>query len=386
MAVEPGFESRNSPIDGIDAAAEALFERGRLREKVLRGEATIEELEVARASGIKPPPDPKTPETPEEAEKAKLDAEVPENEDLPAEEPSDEEIPADPDPQALQEGESEKPAEEAFEISPETQITLPDGTETSFADLQMGYQRQSDYTRKTTELAEHRQQFEAKVAEAHDAFEQRVALVNGLAEQLQSHLQGSMPTKQQMEHLRQVDPGEYAARMEDMRAKQSLVTQAAEARQNMQAEAALRAEETRAARVPGERKALADKIPAFKKNFDVEYASLGRYAVASDGGELRPEEWDLVGDHRYVTLVWKAREYDKATRKTVPAVRKAMARKPRTVRSGSPSEAGQTQRDEVEATMAHLKANPDNKDAQKAAFLARERARTARRDAMVRRV
>jgi hypothetical protein len=376
MARDQAFESQDNPIAGVDEAAKLFYDLEQKKHAIARGESPPEALGKAaesEESASKPAseeigadPDSAAPEdAPEETIEAGAEEQGPgAGEQTPAEEPEGEEV---------------------EELSLDTAIGMADGSEVTLKELQLGYQRHADYTRKTTELAEHRKQFEANAGQLAVEVEKRIQHVGELASTLEAHLAQVMPNQQQLEQLRKVDPGEYAARVEDIRNKQGAIAQAKQAQQAARQEAERRVDEERAARVPAERAALAEVIPAFKKDFDTEYERLGRYALASDGGGLRPEEWDLVDDHRYVTLVWKAREYDKATRKTAPVVRKAMARKPKTVRSGSPREAGQAARDEVSATMAHLKANPDSKDAQVNAFLARERAKRAQHAAAMRR-
>jgi hypothetical protein len=380
MPPEPSFESRNSPTAGVDDAAKAFFDMEQERKAAVRKLAGIPEEDPAAEPEREPtrleaeldalvdadPEDPDAEDAPGEPN-AELDAQAPDPE-------------ADPDPAAPQ----DEPGD--LEIPLEARITLPNGAETSFQDLQEGYMRQQDYTAKTTELGDHRRQFEAKVGEAYQAFDEQVQQNVALATELQAHLESVLPTQQAMEALRKVDPGEYAARMEDMRRKQGAIAQAANLKKNAEAVAASRLSDQQAAQIPVERKALAAAVPAFRRNFDKEYDALSRYAVASDGGGLRPEEWDQVIDHRYVTLVYKAREYDKATRKTAPAVRKAMAKKPRSVRSGSPRDTGETQRSEVDVAMANLKAHPDSRDAAAAVFLARERSKRTGLKARGRRV
>ncbi len=371
MAQPADFQSQHNAVEGLDQAARDFFELER-KKHAPKEEAKVE---------ADPEPDPEKPATPEEpllgdrvsraaGEDIKPDPEQadPEEkpEDPPAEEPADESSDQEP---------------EVEEISLDTMVEMSDGANVSIHELQRGFMREQDYTAKTTELSAQRKEFEAKVGEAYQVYEKRIGDANELAVQLQAALQTYQPNPQMMEKLRVQDPGEYSARMEDMRIKQGLVDRALQGQKDVGAEAARRADETRAARVPIERKLLAERLPIFKKDFDGEYERLSRYAVASDGGELRPEEWDLVDDHRYVTLVWKAREYDRATRTTAPEVRKKIARKPRRLRSGSQSEAGDTGDVAVKAAMANLKANPDSKAAAQQVFFAREQRRRAKQGA-----
>jgi len=380
------FQTQRSSVEGLDEAAETFFKNEAAKTAAKRKSMGLPEGE--EEPPIVLPPDPPTDErlaralgedTPEpDPDKA------PAVEDPPREPIEDEDAEApvsDEDPEGLElPGEAEDAA-----ITLETPIAMPDGSEVTLHELRRGFLRETDYTAKTMELAEQRKLFEGKVGEAHTAYEQRIAMATGLAEQLQASLAQFGPTQQQMDHLRTTDPGEYAARIEDMRRKQALVQQAVQAKKDVETEAARLWDEQRAARVPIERQALAEAIPAFKKNFNGEYDQLSRYALASDGGELRPEEWDALDDHRHVTLVWKAREYDKATRKTLPAARKRLAGKPRSIRSGTQSVAGDTANDELKVAMANLKANPESKQAQQDAFMARDRAKRAKQPAARRR-
>jgi hypothetical protein len=133
------------------------------------------------------------------------------------------------------------------------------------------------------------------------------------------------------------------------------------------------------ARVPVERAKLMEMSREFKEDFDGQYAKVGRYVLAPDGGGLRADEWDLVDDHRYVLLVEKAMKYDEATRKKVPSVRKKVAGLPRVVRPGVQRDPGDTHREEENAVMQRLKDNPESKDAQEAAWLMNEQNRSRRR-------
>jgi hypothetical protein len=170
-----------------------------------------------------------------------------------------------------------------------------------------------------------------------------------------------------------------------MRRNHEMLQHAQVARARVVQEAQQRAEAERLAQIPAQRSALQRKIQAFSDDFDGEYGRLGRYVLASDGGELRPEEWDMVDDHRYVTLAWKAMQYDLATRKQAPMVRRKLAGTKRVVRPGSQRDPGDTHAAEQSAAMANLKANPESRDAQYQAFLALEKARTRARSSRGRR-
>lgn len=73
---------------------------------------------------------------------------------------------------------------EVLDLSPDITVRLPDGTEVSGEELAKGYLRQSDYTRKTQELAEQRKQLEAHQRVAEALVEDPVGLVVQLAAEL----------------------------------------------------------------------------------------------------------------------------------------------------------------------------------------------------------
>lgn len=85
------------------------------------------------------------PAEPEEGEAEEVSAE----DDDPFAEPAEEEE-ADPDGEG-----GEEPADA---VADEAKVQLPDGNTVSIAELKSGYLRQSDYTRKTQEVADHRRQ------------------------------------------------------------------------------------------------------------------------------------------------------------------------------------------------------------------------------------
>lgn len=62
----------------------------------------------------------------------------------------------------------ESQAGEVLELPDGVTVRLPDGTEVDSGELRNGYLRQSDYTRKTQEVAEQRREAEALKAEADD--------------------------------------------------------------------------------------------------------------------------------------------------------------------------------------------------------------------------
>ena len=95
-------------------------------------------------------------ESDEEVEEDELDESEEEEEDEEFEE-EDEEF----DEEEDSEEEEEDP--EVFEVDDETEITLADGSKIKVAEMKLGYQRQQDYTKKTQELSNLREEVGAQL-------------------------------------------------------------------------------------------------------------------------------------------------------------------------------------------------------------------------------
>jgi DNA polymerase III alpha subunit (gram-positive type) len=386
QVVKQEFHTQHHPIEGLDDAAKEFFAREQKRNAVKAGELPPEEFQSnLNSSGVpkdSPEIDADGLKKAEHSEQETVgDGLVDETETAGlAPEPDNE---TNLEEERLEEGESDSMEVEEtggdLEIPDEALVTLPDGSQATFHELQRGFLREQDYTRKNQELAEQRKGIQEEISQANAQIEQRSQALDQLIGSLQSEMNEQQVSPMQLEKLRAENPAEYAAMYADMQRKGAKIQQAQAARHQLQTEAAQRIEAQRQARIPAERQHLEQRSPEFKKDFDSEYAKLGRYILAPDGGGLRAEEWDLVDDHRYVLLAHKAMKYDEATRKKAPSVRQKVAGLPRVVRPGVQRDPGDTHREEENAVMQRLKENPESKDAQEAAWLMREQKRSRQR-------
>lgn len=130
-----------------------------------------------------------------------------------------------------------------------------------------GYQREADYRQKTAAVAEERRAAEeAKRVSTEHATQvqaERQHLAN-LATTIEQQILGSLPTEQQLAHLRATDPPKFLLAMEDIRSKaayvQGLRAQSQQAMQRTQAEA----EAARQKAAQQGLEAVAEAIPEFR--------------------------------------------------------------------------------------------------------------------------
>ncbi len=259
-------------------------------------------------------------------------------EDALVEEPKQEE-PAEPEAKAEEEAEVEseqEPKEEETEPSSYTLAELAaamemsedeflasvkttvkvDGKEieVTLGESTRGYQRESDYSRKTMELAEQRKAIEAAktTAEAHVAALQQVAAQqNALLQQTENQLTASYQAED-WATLRATDPAEFAAKQQEYKqyydgiqqAKQVAISNYQQAEQQQKAYF----QETV---LPAEEKALRDAIPewADESVMITEKREIAKYLI--DVGNFKPEEVGELYDHRSAVLVRKAMLYDR---------------------------------------------------------------------------
>lgn len=269
----------------------------------------------------------------------------------PAEDPQDGDVPID-EPQVeggeFEDVETETTDEDVTPSDPK--VKFDDGTEVELSEVKRGYLRQQDYTRKTQEVSEQRKAFEAERAQF---LAERKALPDRLTPLIQqvAAVLDNPSLKAELAELRNTDPGAYAVRVMELQQHQARLQQLAfeqrQIRETAEREEAERFQRERKETAERSRAALAETIPAFKKDFNAEYQKLGKYVLEQG---IPADAWDNEVNHSVITLAWKAMQYDAATRKT-PATNDKLRKAPATLRPGAARPAGHAQIREVrEAT------------------------------------
>ena len=203
--------------------------------------------------------------------------------------------------QSEEEGDSEE------EEQPQVFTVKVDGkeVEVTLDELQKGYSRTQDYTRKTQQIAEARKQTEAELQAVRAEREQYAQLLGALQAQVQQAAQPQVD----WDRLYQEDPIEWMKQREVMR-------------DNQERAAAIQSEQQRLAQLSQqeqaqyheqmlqqEQQSLVEAIPEWKdsKKAQAEKTMLVQFAQKIG---FTPDELKNVVDHRAVVMLRKAALYD----------------------------------------------------------------------------
>lgn len=204
-----------------------------------------------------------------------------------------------------EQSESEEDTQE--EEKPSTFTIKVDGkdVEVTLDELQKGYSRTQDYTRKTQQVAEMRKQTEAQLTAIRAEREQYAQLLGALSEQVKAAAEPQID----WDRLYQEDPIEYVRQREVMR-------------ENREKAAAIQAEQQRLAEISQqeqmqklqihkakESQALLEAIPTWK---DPAKAKAEKAMLIEFGQKMgfTPQELGNIYDHRVVLALRKAALYD----------------------------------------------------------------------------
>ena len=312
----------------------------------------------AQAALLKmPEPEGETPEA-EEAQPTEEEESQPVAEDESFEEETEEE----------EEPEGEEESEETdVEEGEELYTVKVDGTEreVSLNELLNGYSRQSDYTKKTQQLSQERQQMgqlqQQWQQEMIAAQTERQQYIDALGQVVNQSMTGLEEYANiDWETLKEDDPIAYVTRRDEFREAQGNVRamqeQQAYAMQQQEAEMQ-NAIQYRAREEMG---MLVEKVPEWKdKETRQELTkNLREYAT---GQGFSPEEISSLIDHRSLIVLMKAQKYDAMQNSDVKS--KKLKNKPKVVRSGTGTTSKATSKSKRAAKMKRLQSSGHVDDA-----------------------
>lgn len=215
-----------------------------------------------------------------------------------------------PDDESTEE-QSEESEESEEQEQPQTFTVKVDGKEVAVTldELQKGYSRTQDYTRKTQQIAEVRKQVEQETQAVRAERQQYAQLLGAL----QAQLQASEP-QVDLDRLYNEDPIEWVRQKEVLRERQEKAY-AIQAEQQRLAQLSQQ-EQQRAmeAHLEGEKDALLAALPEWR---DPKKAKAEKALVLESAKSVGFSDEDLksVYDHRLVLLLRKAAMYDQMVSK-----------------------------------------------------------------------
>jgi len=232
-----------------------------------------------------------------------------------------------------------------------------DGTELSvnLEELIQGYQRNADYTRKTQELAQERNQSSEFVERSKKDVEAKLQKLDQLNNAAQAQLQQEY-AEVDFEKLYDEDPVEAARLEHKMRRKHDQLAQVQQQTQELQSQEFNKY-------LGEQQKLLSQKIPEF---MDEQKGPRFKQQMRDYLGNIgfNDTEINSVYDHRYVMLVKDAMSY-RNLQKAKPQIKKKVANAPKVVKGGVAKSKGQADAEAKRQQLSKLRKTGQVRDAAK---------------------
>ena len=258
----------------------------------------------------------------EATEESEDSEEIPEADD--AEEDDAEEI--EEDDEAV-EAVEEEPVEKTYRVR-----VGDDEVDLTLNELQSGYMRQSDYTRKTQQVAEGRKRAEA---ELHALSAERQSYADQLAA-VEAALQQSEPSQEFWDNLDAKDPLEYVRQREAYRDRKDAMAQVQAEKERVHQEQMVTLQAQAQERLKQEGQRLLQAIPEWRDPDTAQKEKTAVYTYAQRHLGYTADELQAAGDHRAINALRKAYLYDELM-KQKPAAAKKAKKAPKMVKGGQPT-------------------------------------------------
>ena len=266
----------------------------------------------------------------------------------------------------VQDEEEETEEEVEVQAEPELYKVIIDGeeVEVSLDELQKGYSRQSDYTRKTQQLAQQRKEAET----LQQDYAQRVQQLNQFAQQIQQQPDIPEPAwtadPQAWERLRHEDPVQFVLEKDAARDRQLARQERAQQMQYLQSEQQQLQQQQFAQHLESERQNLLELIPAWtdKETAKTEKAEIRKFAQEKFG--LTEQDLSAAYDSRLVAILYSAWQANKTTSQAKQQLKKpqesTVKTAPKLGRNFTPTDEGASR---LKKSMQRLQKSGRNQDA-----------------------
>lgn len=218
------------------------------------------------------------------------------------------------------------------------EVTLPGGekAEVTLEELQAGYSRTEDYTRKRQADAEAHRQAMSEVSEVRDRYDAVLA-------QAEQWLRDQGP-KAPDPALRNVDPGEYAAQMAEYNAFEQRMEGIGKEREFISQDQMREMEAARVEKLQAEWNQLLNHVPAWHDDAvrTKEISQLRQHGIDHLG--FTAEEIDAVNDHRLLLMLKENYELRAAQSSAKKVVEKKKSKAAKRLAPGSSTKTGRNAR------------------------------------------
>jgi len=276
-------------------------------------------------------PETETPET-EEAQPTEEEESTEETQDESLEEESEEEEEA---------GEAEEESEESDEEAKEEllyAVTVNgEEQEVTLEELTKGYSRQSDYTRKTQEIANNRkgmeslqQQYNSEISQIQQERQQYLESLNQIISNTASGLDKFVNVD--WNDLKESDPLEYVTKREEFREAQEQVQAMQQEHYVAQQRQSQDIQRFRTKALQEEHGKLVSVLPDWAEP-EKQKKIVSEIRSYASGQGFSDEELNSLVDHRSLLVLMKAQKYDKLQKADIKS--KKLKNKPRVIRAGA---------------------------------------------------
>ena len=205
-------------------------------------------------------------------------------------------------------------------------------------ELIAGYQRQSDYTRKTQGLAEDRKTVEGErqqITQAQQEIQQMRDYLAARLKQAEEMLQvGAGEPEPNWDQLREDDPMEYMVQRDQYRDRQEKQRQITQERETLQTQQNVEAQQRWQQHLQNEGAALLERIPEWTDDNVAQQEKSAVITYAQRAG-FTEQELAQASDSRAIAIMRKAMLFD-ALQDATPRAKAKTKKAPKLVRAGKP--------------------------------------------------
>ena len=233
--------------------------------------------------------------------------------------------------------------------------------EVTLEELQQGYSRTKDYTKKTQALAETRKTVEAERARIEEAKQLRDTYAQRL--QIIEQMLNQPSDNENLAELKESDPIGYAIKVAERSEREKQLQAVQAEKQRIAQQQSQEQQEQLKAHLAQEAQKLKEWIPEFKDEVKADMARKEIKAYAKSIG-FSDQELANVYDARAVQTLYKAMQYEKLMKGKSVATKK-VSEAPKTLRSGASQPQGTSEQEATKKQFQKLKQSGNKRDAAK---------------------